>query len=184
MKDELDLLWTGLKVRVKDTFTSAFVVAWMIWNWRALLYIIYPMSMDLGSRLNYIEFSIYEGDWRPWLMLFIGPLLSTLFFLLVLPVMVNLIDKKYQGYLVERRKAQVEAQSTLYWTAEEVDAVMQKNKELQKEIDEVRKSMADHVGHIMVLKEQLQRMEVAHNILRQSIRQEELSNAREAGYKG
>lgn len=54
MKDELELLWTGLKVRVKDTFTSTFFVAWVIWNWRAILYIIYPMSMDLDARLHHI----------------------------------------------------------------------------------------------------------------------------------
>jgi hypothetical protein len=184
MKDELDLLWTGLKVRVKDTFTSTFVVAWLIWNWRALLYIIYPMSMDLDSRLNHIESNIYADYWMSRLMLVIGPFTSTLFYLLVLPLLVNWIDKRYQGYMVERRKMQVKAQATLYWTAEEVHEVMQKNKELQKEVDEVRMNMGTHAGNIMVLKEQLERMETAHNILRQCIREEELNNAREAGYKG
>ncbi len=184
MKDELDLLWTGLKVRVKDTFTSTFVVAWLIWNWRALLYIIYPMSMDLDSRLNHIEFNIYGGSLKTWLMLLIGPLISSLFFLLVLPALVNRIDKRYQGYLVERRKMQVKAQATLYWTAEEVHEVMQKNKELQKDVDEVRMNNETRGGDIMVLKERLERIETAHNILRRCIREEELNNAREAGYKG
>jgi hypothetical protein len=184
MKDEMDLLWTGLKVRVKDTFTSTFVVAWMLWNWRALLYVIYPMSMDLGSRLDHIEHIIYEDTLKSWFMLVIGPLGATLFFLLVLPLVVNRIDKRYQGYLIERRKAQVEAQSTLYWTAEEVHEVMQKNKELQKEVDGVRMSIETRAGEIMVLKERLERIETAHNILRRCIREEELNNAREAGYKG
>lgn len=138
MKDELELLWTGLKVRVKDTFTSTFFVAWVIWNWRAILYIIYPMSMDLDARLSHIETNIYS-DWiRSWGLLFIGPLLSALFFLLVLPRLVNRIDSTYQGYLVTRRKAQVAAQATLYWTAEDIEGVLNQNKKLQLDLEEAR----------------------------------------------
>lgn len=184
MKDELELLWTGLKVRVKDTFTSTFIITWAIWNWRAILYIVYPMSMDLGSRLNHIEFNIYAGDWKPWLLLLVGPLGSTLLFLLVLPRWVNRIDKTYQGFLVERRKAQVEAQATLFWTAEDVEQVVQKNKALLLEIDEVRKRMGEISNEMMGMRRSLERAKGDAAILRENIDEAGLSKARNSGYRG
>ncbi|MBL7940354.1 MAG: hypothetical protein JNL43_13420 [Flavobacteriales bacterium] len=184
MKDELELLWTGLKVRVKDTFTSTFFIAWVLWNWRALLYIVYPMSMDLDSRLNHIEFNIYAGAWKPWLLLCVGPLVSTLFFLLVLPRWVNRIDKTYQAFLVERRKAQVEAQATLFWTAEEVEQVLEKNKALQLEIDEVRKRMGEISNDMMGMRQNLQRAQGDAAMLRQNIDEAGLGKARMSGYRG
>lgn len=141
MKDELELLWTGLKVRVKDTFTSTFFVAWVIWNWKAILYIMYPMSMDLDARLYHIEANIYDDCIKSWVLLLIGPLLSTLFFLLVLPWSTNWIDKRYQGYLVTRRKVQVAAQATLYWTAEDIEGVLNQNKKLQLDREEARNAL-------------------------------------------
>ncbi len=159
MKDELELLWTGVKVRVKDTFTSTFFVAWVIWNWQAILYILYPMSMDLDARLSHIEANIY-GDWiKSWGLLLIGPLLSTLFFLLVLPWLVNRIDSTYQGYLVTRRKAQVAAQATLYWTAEDIQGVLNQNKKLQLDLEEARNAVVKAEARIDQVEDQKSKLQ-------------------------
>ena len=131
IKDELDILWTGLKIRVKDTFTSTFVIAWVVWNWRAVLFVIYLMKWDLTERLDYIDKVIYSGTYWNLTLLVLGPLVSTLLFLILLPRLTNWIDKKYHELLVQRRRNQASAQTGLLYTDEEVALVRATAKRLE-----------------------------------------------------
>lgn len=179
MKDEIELLWTGLKVRVKDTFTSTFFIAWVIWNWRAILYIVYPMSMDLDERLNHLESNIYVDRISTWGVLLVGPLVSTLIFLLLLPWVTNKIDRIYQGYLVARRKAQVEAQSSIYYSGEDVGDVMERNKKLQIHLQNTQSDLDTANGRIVELEGKLHQLRNELSACRMDLGRTTQSNTRE-----
>jgi len=182
MKDELELLWTGLKVRVKDTFTSTFFVAWVIWNWRAILYIIYPMSMDLDARLHHIETTIYDDYLRTWVLLLIGPLLSALFFLLVLPWATNWVDKRYQGFLVQRRKNQVGAQSSLVYTSDELNEITEMNRKMRIELDQLRTQSSNQGMELYQLRPRMAASNAQMQILLKHMTPEQLAAAIKEGF--
>ena len=183
MKDEIQMLWTGVKIRIKDTFSSTFMIAWLIWNWRAILYVIYPMSWDLDQRLNFIDGNIYDGELKTWLLLFFGPLVSALLFLLALPLATNRIDRTYQKYLIERRRSQVDAQSTLIYTAEEVAQVTEENRKLQQQLDQANEKIRNLGGEIFGLREMLNRAEGTAKGLLQHMSPADLDKARMSGLK-
>lgn len=186
MKDELELLWTGLKVRVKDTFTSTFFIAWVIWNWRAILYVLYPMDLDnwdLTARLNFIEGGIYDTVGKAWRMLAWGPLVSTLFFLLVLPVATNWIDKRYQRYLIERRKNQIGAQSDLVYTSDEVNEITEENRKMKLELDQLKSQYGTQSMELESLRQNYGRSNAQTQILLKHMSPEALSKAKMEGYR-
>ena len=187
MKDELDILWTGLKVRVKDTFTSTFFIAWLIWNWRAILYILYPMDLtiwDLTARLNFIESVIYPSQCAGWWKLFIGPLLSTLIFLLALPWATNSIDKVYQGHLVRRRKNQIGAQSELVYTSDELNAITEENRKLKTENERLVSQYGNKSLELDRMRQEMSKAQHYSGLLKKHIDEEGLLKARREGFIG
>ena len=180
MKDEIELLWTGLKVRVKDTFTSTFFVSWVLWNWKAVLYIVYPMNLDkwdLTARIDFIEGDIYDTVGKAWRMLAWGPLISALFFLLVLPLATNLVDKVYQKYLVTRRKNQIKAQSDLMFTTDEVNAITEENRTMRLELDQLRSQNSVQGMDLYRIRQDDQQLKHENGILRKHIGPEDMNKA-------
>lgn len=147
MKDYYDILWSSVRTRVREPFTGAFILAWVGCNWKAILYIIYPMSWDLFDRLDYINGNLYAE--YAWLKLFIGPLALALTYLLVLTKLFNLIDRSYTKDLVRRRVARIEAQGSAKYTANDFENVSAENRELQRKVQQLQDALSKASGDLM-----------------------------------
>ncbi|MBK8583351.1 MAG: hypothetical protein IPL86_16485 [Flavobacteriales bacterium] len=132
---------------------------------------------DLTARISFIEGSIYDTVDKAWRMLAWGPVLSALFFLLILPLVTNWVDKVYQDYLITRRKNQIKAQSELMFTPEELNDITAENRKMQIELDQLRTQHSNQGMDLYRMRQDTQQLKHENGILRKHIGPEDMHKA-------
>jgi len=85
MKEIIDFIKSLLessKERLKNPWLSSFIISWAVFNWKPISYFIYSdksIEKILEGIPNYISDSYY------WFFGFVGPLIVSLFYVLILP---------------------------------------------------------------------------------------------------
>jgi hypothetical protein len=72
--------------RIKNPFIGSFITSWILFNWKPILYLIFS-SKDIEQKILYIE-TTFTIIW----CLLIFPLLSAIFYVLILPYLNLLFD--------------------------------------------------------------------------------------------
>ena len=102
----LSELWSSIKFRIRNPFYGTLIVMFLLWNWKAVLVLFYPMEhLDLFGRMQWLGENEYTTGWDKALQIYIYPILSALAALTLFPWILNLLDKVYYSLLIERRNS-------------------------------------------------------------------------------
>lgn len=124
LKDEI-------KYRLRSPFYSSLLVGFVIWNWRAILVMIYPMDeMDLAGRFNWVA-RIYGEDGQAFLHAVAYPVLTAVGAIGAVPWFVNLVDLVGYKAIVARRNLRMESDGKLRPTQKAMQALKDENHNLQ-----------------------------------------------------
>jgi hypothetical protein len=120
-----------IKYRLRSPFYSSLLVGFVIWNWKAILVMIYPMDdMELSDRFDWVS-RIYEGDGEPFIHAFALPVLTAVIAIGGVPWFVNLVDRIGYKAIVERRNLRMESDGKLRPTQKVMQALKDENHALQ-----------------------------------------------------
>ena len=86
MKELLKSFLKTTEERIKNPFIGSFITSWILFNWKPILYLIFS-SKDIEQKILYIE-TTFTIIW----CLLIFPLLSAIFYVLILPYLNLLFD--------------------------------------------------------------------------------------------
>lgn len=115
MSEALDsALHDEIKYRLRNPFYSSWVIGFVLWNWEAILFIVYPSGeWDLHYRLNWIEGNIYDEAWKWILMCLIMPLVTAVAAVAVMPWVINRLDDMRYWALIDQRNRRMKRDELL-----------------------------------------------------------------------
>lgn len=127
-------LRTNLYERTSSPLFGAFIVSWLIWNYKTLLVIFSSLSVD--KKINFIETNIYGADWSLLLGGVIYPLMSAIVFILVYPYPAQWIYRYWhnQQKVLKQIRQQIEDETPL--TVEEARLLRREHYRLATHYDE------------------------------------------------
>lgn len=79
MKDFIQSLFKTTEERVKNPFVGSFLISWIVFNWKPILYL-FLSKANIVDKINYIDINFSETSHLLWF-----PLATTIFYILVLP---------------------------------------------------------------------------------------------------
>lgn len=136
LKDEI-------KYRLRSPFYSSLLVGFVIWNWKAILIIIYPMDeMDLAGRFDWVA-RIYEQDGHAVLYAAGLPLLTAVAAIGAVPWFVNLVDLVGYKAIVARRNLRMESDGKLRPTQKAMQSLKDENHNLQGTVNKQEAELAE-----------------------------------------
>ncbi len=133
----LSELWSTIKVRVRNPFYGTLALMFLLWNWKAVLVLIYPMEhLDLFDRLKWLTENEYTTDWIKWSRIYLYPIVSALAALTLFPWLLNSLDKVYYKLLVQRRNFRVNADKALLLTSYDKTELIKHIQTLEQALEE------------------------------------------------
>ncbi|WP_051054199.1 hypothetical protein [Fibrella aestuarina] len=98
MKELLQTIFKTTEDRLKNPFIGAFTTSWLVFNWNAILYLLFSKK-DIEEKIRYIENNLSHEGTAIWL-----PLLSAFLYTLLLPYLNLLIDEVLNYSVVRSEK--------------------------------------------------------------------------------
>lgn len=193
MIDELQKsIRATLHERTTSPLSGAFLVSWFIWNYRFILALF--SGLPLKDKLYFIENELYSGWVHSGLFLFVGPVVTTLIFLLLYPFPARWVYRFWRRRRKElldiRREIEEETLLTQRESTairrrlidiqseydREISRLSQENDDLKKALSEKNEALEqaeDRLIHLDKLEEQFvssnERSEVAGSLIKQRL---------------
>lgn len=105
MKELLQSFFKITEDRIKNPFIGAFMTSWLLFNWKPILFLFFS-SKNIEQKILYIETSFSDINYIIWL-----PLLSTIFYVLILPYINLLFDLVLKYSLFKKNISLIEKQT-------------------------------------------------------------------------
>lgn len=120
--------------KLKHPFYAAFAIAFIIINWRPILYVVYPMDWDLSARLVEID-RIYYSTWY-WTLLrqLVAPFLVAASATLLFPRILNAHDRRVRLVEIDQENRLMEIEEK---RAEVVLSLARKDKIINAKSEEI-----------------------------------------------
>ena len=135
----LSELWSSIKIRIRNPFYGTLIVMFLLWNWKAVLVLFYPMEhLDLFGRMQWLGENEYTTGWDKALQIYIYPILSALAALTLFPWILNLLDKVYYSLLIERRNSRVNADGSILLTSYDKSELIKTIQTKEQELEECK----------------------------------------------
>jgi hypothetical protein len=77
-------VWDSLMERLRHPLVVAFVISWVLWNWRFV--VVMASDNSYSTKFSYVD-EHYSADDLPWLRLVFGPVLSAVAYVIVAPTL-------------------------------------------------------------------------------------------------
>lgn len=74
-----DLVTDPIKQRMSHPLIGSFILAWVVFNWEPILYIIFA-NASIESKITYVNSCFYTSTWDKWRLYFLQPLGIALFY--------------------------------------------------------------------------------------------------------
>ncbi len=157
MEENIDMekeLKDELRTRLRSPFYSSLLIAFVLWNWRAVLVMLYPSAENsLGDRFLWVEALYPENAWIRTIVL---PVVSACIAVAGIPWAINWLDDLRYGAFVKRRNNRKHRDTKLHEVQLEIS-------KLHGEISAMRNAMSDlntkNESLNRLLNEERQRME-------------------------
>ena len=131
LKDLLTSTNKTFKSRITNPFFGAFIITWILINWKIVLYLLY--DMELTYKIDEIE-NLLKNDWNSY----ITPLISSTVIVIIYPVLGNLSHWLYEFYKKWRISVDFKINENTPMRLEEA-------KELRKKFKEMEESNREYV---------------------------------------
>lgn len=132
----LSELWSTIKFRIRNPFYGTLAGMFLLWNWKAVLVLFYPMKdYDLFQRLQWLSENEYTTLWTEVTRIYLFPIVSSIAALTLFPWLLNLLDKVYYKLQVKRRNFRVDADNALLLTSYDKTALIKQIQNLEKDLE-------------------------------------------------
>jgi hypothetical protein len=146
IQDTINSIKATLHDRATSPLFGTFALSWLVWNHRAVAVMLSPLPY--ADKFRYIDTTLYgpQFSWQWWVFLFLGPLISTVLFLVVYPYPAHWAFKYWRSHQKKLKAIQQKIEDEMPVTQEEA-------RKLRRELEDL---VVDHDKQMVIKNAQVE----------------------------